>query len=155
MKISTLCFCVKGNQVLLAMKKRGFGVGKWNGFGGKVRDDETPKVAIVREVKEESGLVVDEKDLQQVAVVNFCFDGVLVFKCHVFMACLWDGVPVETEEMRPKWYSIDSLPFGEMWAVDIRWIPIVLAGEKIGVDVNYNMDGSVVKDFNYRSAEFG
>lgn len=27
--------------VLLGMKKRGFGAGKWNGFGGKVQPGET------------------------------------------------------------------------------------------------------------------
>ena len=32
MKLSTLCFCVRGDSVLLAMKKRGFGGGKWNGY---------------------------------------------------------------------------------------------------------------------------
>jgi hypothetical protein len=35
MKITTLCFCLKNDLVLLAMKKRGFGTGKWNGYGGK------------------------------------------------------------------------------------------------------------------------
>jgi hypothetical protein len=28
-------------QILLAMKKRGFGVGKWNGAGGKIHEGET------------------------------------------------------------------------------------------------------------------
>lgn len=28
-------------EILLGMKKRGFGMGKWNGFGGKIEGDET------------------------------------------------------------------------------------------------------------------
>ena len=36
-KLLTLVFLRNGSKVLLGMKKRGFGVGKWNGFGGKVR----------------------------------------------------------------------------------------------------------------------
>ena len=36
-KLLTLVFLREGRRVLLGMKKRGFGVGKWNGFGGKVR----------------------------------------------------------------------------------------------------------------------
>ena len=36
-KLLTLVFLREGGKVLLGMKKRGFGVGKWNGFGGKVR----------------------------------------------------------------------------------------------------------------------
>ena len=35
-KVSTLVIIVEPSRILLGMKKRGFGVGKWNGFGGKV-----------------------------------------------------------------------------------------------------------------------
>ena len=38
MKLTTLSYFVQDGQVLLAMKKRGFGMGKWNGPGGKVKD---------------------------------------------------------------------------------------------------------------------
>ncbi|OIP76236.1 MAG: hypothetical protein AUK09_02515 [Parcubacteria group bacterium CG2_30_36_38] len=42
MKQATLCLLIKrdSKEILLAMKKRGFGVGKWNGVGGKF--DEIP-----------------------------------------------------------------------------------------------------------------
>ncbi|MDR0650832.1 MAG: NUDIX domain-containing protein [Candidatus Peribacteria bacterium] len=40
-------------QLLLAMKKRGFGVGKWSGPGGKVEEGESISQAAVREVEEE------------------------------------------------------------------------------------------------------
>ena len=36
------------NQILLGMKKRGFGSGKWNGFGGKVEPNETIEEAAKR-----------------------------------------------------------------------------------------------------------
>lgn len=40
-KLYTLAFIRDGNNILLGMKKRGFGAGRWNGFGGKVDADET------------------------------------------------------------------------------------------------------------------
>lgn len=36
------------NQILLGMKKRGLGSGKWNGFGGKVEPNETIEEAAKR-----------------------------------------------------------------------------------------------------------
>ena len=39
--------------MLLGMKKRGFGTGKWNGFGGKVEVGETVADAAQRELEEE------------------------------------------------------------------------------------------------------
>ncbi|MES2470909.1 MAG: 8-oxo-dGTP diphosphatase [Patescibacteria group bacterium] len=154
MKKSTLCFCVRDGQVLLAMKKRGFGSGKWNGYGGKVQENEIPIMAAVRELEEESGLVADFKDLQQAAVVRFYFDGNPVSECSVYQTHIWKNEPIETEEMRPQWYPISDLPFGEMWAADAKWIPLILSGEKIEAEINFNTDGSVVKEFSYKPAVF-
>ena len=48
----TLCLVVKENTILLGMKKRGFGVGRWNGFGGKLHEGESIEDAAKRETLE-------------------------------------------------------------------------------------------------------
>ena len=40
-QLLTLVMIMKEKQLLLGMKKRGFGKGRWNGFGGKVNEGET------------------------------------------------------------------------------------------------------------------
>lgn len=40
-RLYTLVLVLQPQRVLLGMKKRGFGAGRWNGFGGKVQDGET------------------------------------------------------------------------------------------------------------------
>jgi NADH pyrophosphatase NudC (nudix superfamily) len=40
-KLLTLVLIYNRTHVLLGMKKRGFGVGRWNGFGGKVQEGES------------------------------------------------------------------------------------------------------------------
>ncbi len=47
------------------MKKRGFGIGKWNGFGGKIEAGETIEAAAIRELFEESALEVKPADLMK------------------------------------------------------------------------------------------
>lgn len=47
-KIMTLMFVLDSGRVLLGMKKRGFGVGRWNGFGGKVQAGETVEEGAIR-----------------------------------------------------------------------------------------------------------
>ena len=58
MKIVTLCLLISDGQVLLGMKKKSFGAGKWNGFGGKVEEGETVEAAAIREMEEESGILI-------------------------------------------------------------------------------------------------
>ena len=44
-KLTTLIIIHDHPRLLLGMKKRGLGVGRWNGFGGKVHEGETIKEA--------------------------------------------------------------------------------------------------------------
>ena len=64
MKPTTLVFVRRDDgAVLLGKKRRGFGVDKWNGFGGKVRSGESLRQAAVRELQEEVGLIVQPEHL--------------------------------------------------------------------------------------------
>ena len=40
-KLLTLVLVREPGKILLGMKKRGFGQGRWNGFGGKVENGES------------------------------------------------------------------------------------------------------------------
>lgn len=48
---TTLCLLKKDDEILLAMKKRGFGEGKYNGVGGKIEKGETPEETMIRETR--------------------------------------------------------------------------------------------------------
>jgi hypothetical protein len=50
---------------------------------------------------------------------------------HVFLTTVFTGSPVETEEMRPEWFSVDAIPYDQMWADDKFWLPAVLAGKNV------------------------
>jgi 8-oxo-dGTP diphosphatase/2-hydroxy-dATP diphosphatase len=52
MRNATLVFLINRNEnkICLGMKKRGFGASRWNGFGGKVNEEEEIEDAAIREV---------------------------------------------------------------------------------------------------------
>lgn len=128
-KILTLCLAKKDEKILLGMKKRGFGEGRWNGFGGKVEERETIIEAAIREMEEESGLRAEELEEKGVILFQFLDTGKLL-EVHVFDVLKYDGEITETEEMSPKWFDIKEIPFEKMWADDIYWIPLFLNGDK-------------------------
>lgn len=126
----TLCLVTEGERVLLGMKKRGFGAGRWNGFGGKVEPGETVPDAARRELREEAG--IEAADVEPCGLLHFDFDGDPVrLEVHVFRAHAFTGEPVETDEMRPQWHAFDAIPFDAMWPDDRYWLADVLAGRHV------------------------
>ncbi len=128
-KLLTLCIIHQHPKVLLGMKKRGFGAGRWNGFGGKVTSGETIEDAAKREMFEEAGIKL--KNLNKVGILDFEFKGnPEILQVHIFKSDNFDGIPKESEEMKPQWFYMDEIPFKEMWPDDIHWIPLFLKGKK-------------------------
>lgn len=115
-------------QILLGMKKRGFGAGRWNGFGGKVEPGESLEDAARRELMEEAG--VRPRTLEKRGVIEFTWEGQEeLLEVHIFHAAAIEGEPGESEEMLPAWYALDEIPFPEMWPGDRYWFPLFLAGK--------------------------
>ncbi len=128
-KLLTVCVIHQHPKVLLGMKKRGFGAGRWNGFGGKVMEGETIEVGAKRELLEEAGVVA--LDLKEVGVLDFTFENdPKILEVHFFKGSKISGEPKESEEMKPQWFNVDSIPFAEMWPDDEIWMPYLLADKK-------------------------
>ncbi len=150
---ATLLYLIKNDKVLLAMKKRGFGAGRFNGVGGKPKTGESIEQTLVRESKEE--IRVTPTEFEKVAELTFdeYFKGEpAVMHVHVFTATKWTGTPTESEEMSPKWFAKDKLPYDMMWPSDTLWFPQVVSGKKINAyieldknDIMISHDTKVVK----------
>lgn len=126
---AVLCFIVQEERVLLARKKRGFGEGWWNGAGGKLKEGETPLQAVLRETQEEIGII--PQDPKKAGTLLFFFeDGTPDWEVAVYRASEFAGEPSESEEMFPQWFAFGEIPYGEMWADDPYWVPLLLQGKR-------------------------
>jgi 8-oxo-dGTP diphosphatase len=146
-KKATLCFLLKDDEILLAMKKRGFGKGKRNGVGGKIDEGETSKQAAVREAEEEINVKIKEEDLTECGRIKFYFrdNPDWNFEVDVYTTRNWEGEPEETDEMKPKWFSIEDIPYDEMWLDDAHWLPLVLGDKKIDCEFCFNKEGTYIE----------
>ncbi|KAA1473002.1 hypothetical protein DENSPDRAFT_216973 [Dentipellis sp. KUC8613] len=148
-RLYTNAFIIHGNKLLLGYKKRGFGVGKYNGFGGKVEPGETPDQAAARELEEEAGI---EAPLEHSGTFLFVTEGGpdWAFQIEIYRAEEYSGTLAETDEMRPVWFSISAssetakaavasviekaidnnlppIPYESMWDSDYLWLPLLLS----------------------------
>ena len=142
----TLLFLQKEGEVLLAMKKRGFGVGRWNGVGGKLEEGETLEQATVRECQEEIG--VTPLTFHKVGELDF-YGGPTEEAWHMFVHAYictkWEGDPVETEEMAPKWYKVEEIPYTDMWEDDLHWLPTVLGGKCVRATFTFDENDKITE----------
>ena len=146
----TLCFLLRegrgGAEVLLGLKQTGFGRGKIVGIGGHVEAGETDEQAVVREVLEETGVVVQVEDLADAGSVHFLFPARPEWnmQTRLFTARLWRGEPAPSEEILPEWFPVETLPVERMWQDADHWLPVVLEGRKVNVIVTMDADNESV-----------
>jgi len=112
--LTRTCLCLirrttpAGPEVLLGLKKTGFGQGRWVNLGGHIEPGEKAAAAAVREVEEESGLVVSADVLQHVASIEFRFPWRPSWDqtAEVYLTATFAGEAAESDEIAPRWEAI-------------------------------------------------
>jgi 8-oxo-dGTP pyrophosphatase MutT (NUDIX family) len=117
----TNAYLIDGTRVLLGMKKRGFGEGKLNGFGGKVQPDETVCEAALREMEEESGVRLLDATLAGVLLYDYPLKDTTM-EVYFYRATSFKGRIGETDEMAPLWVERAGIDYSTMWADDPWWM---------------------------------
>lgn len=126
MKLATLCYVKdrkrKKTLMLHRIKKENdVHEGKWNGLGGKFEPGETPEECAVREIREESGLIIKNPLLKGFLTFPL-FDGkddwyVFVFECPEF-----SGSIIESAEGKLEWIDDDKLTELPLWEGDVHFL---------------------------------
>ena len=133
---------------MLQRKSKGFGVGKWNGPGGKIEEGETPAECAQREVLEETG--VQPVDPQLWGELEFIFphkpeDN---FYSYVFVSREYHGKPEDKGEGELKWFSKEEIPLEQMWDDDRYWLHEMLEGNFVRKRFYFDGNGRVSSYFN-------
>lgn len=127
MQLATLCYVIDNDKTLMLhriKKKNDIHEGKWNGLGGKFEHGETPEECVIREVKEESGLVITDPKLH--GFITFpMFDGKKDWYVFLFTAKNFEGELIDSHEGRLEWIQNDKLFDLNLWDGDeifMRWL---------------------------------
>lgn len=115
MKIVKVAAAIIVDKDKIFATQRGYGEFKdgWEFPGGKIEEGETPKQALVREIKEELDTVIDVGDLLD--TIEYDYPNFhLSMKC--FMCKVKEGSLVLKEHEAAKWLAVDELN-------SVDWLP--------------------------------
>lgn len=119
MKDTTTCYIEKDGKYLMlhrVKKKNDMNKGKWIGVGGKFEEGESPEECLVREVKEETGLILNSYELR--CVVTYVSDKYETEQMYVFTSNNFEGELIECDEGNLEWIDKDKILELNIWEGD-------------------------------------
>jgi 8-oxo-dGTP diphosphatase len=125
-KLTTLCYIEKDNQYLMlhrVSKKNDVNKGKWIGVGGKFEENESPEECLLREVKEETGLMLTAYRFR--GIVTFCFEGYPSEYMCLYTADGFQGELAGCDEGTLKWVDKDKMESLNMWKGDFIFFDLI------------------------------
>lgn len=145
MREETVLIIHQSPKILLGMKKRKLGKGRYNGFGGGQEEyDENIKATAIRETLEEIG--VTPRNVERLGKILFHFNtDKQDHLVHFFKATDFEGDLIETDEMKPEWFDEDKIPYNQMWSDDKYWLPLLLRGQKFTGEFHFDENHQIVK----------
>ena len=139
MKLATLCYIQKDGKTLMLYrnkKENDYHEGKWNGLGGKFEPGESPEECAVREIKEESGLIV--KSIKMKGFITFpMFDGKEDWYVFAFVIDEYEGELIDSPEGQLEWIPNDKLKDLNLWDGDQIFIPWLFQEKFFSAKFNY------------------
>ena len=119
MKNTTLCYIEKDDSYLMlhrVKKENDMNKDKWIGVGGKLEDGESPHECIIREIREETGLTVENPKYR--GFVTFVSEKYGSEYMHLFTACEFSGQLIECDEGRLEGVKKDEVSNLPIWEGD-------------------------------------
>ena len=107
--VSAVALIDKDSRILLAERPVGKALaGMWEFPGGKVHAGETPEAALIRELKEELGIDVQESCLAPFTFVTHEYENfrllMLLYVCRK-----WQGIPQGLEGQKLTWKRVNEM----------------------------------------------
>ena len=138
---------VKDWKIFLWEKKKGFAKWVLNWVWWKQEWNESIEKCMIREAKEE--IWIDILNQEKVWIMHFYFKDKPEWNLdvHLFNVIDFSWNIIESDEIRPFWFDLESIPYDKMWEFDENWLPRILKQEKdIEYSVWYDRDnGKVLK----------
>ena len=114
------------NRVLIAQRPEGKAMaGLWEFPGGKVEAGETPEAALIRELKEELSITVDEPCLAPYTFASYSYADFHLLM-PLYLCRRWEGVVMPLEGQVTRWVKAKELRQYPMPPADVPLVSMLM-----------------------------
>lgn len=146
------CYLIKDNEVVVTKYKKG---NKKEGYydipGGKIEEGESPKQTAIREMKEETGIEIQNLKYKGIMTIEY-LDRLFIF--DTFITKEYEGEPQEFEENTSEWIDIDELLKKEKLLSNIILLDKFLIKGLIDDNRNFNLHIKVDEQENILGIDY-
>ena len=152
MKMTTLCY-IENNDCYLMLhrtkKKKDVNKDKWIGVGGHAEGNETPQECLLREVKEETGLLLTSYKFR--GLITFISDEYEAEMMCLFTADGYTGELITCDEGELEWVKKSDVPQLPTWEGDAQFLKLLLEDEKrfFAMKLRYEGESLVEKSVEF------
>ena len=129
--LTTHCYLEKDGSYLMlhrTKKKKDVNKDKWIGVGGHAEGNETPQECLIREVKEETGLLLTSYKFR--GLITFISDEYEAEMMCLFTADGYTGELITCDEGELEWVKKSDVPQLPTWEGDAQFLKLLLEDEK-------------------------
>ena len=146
------CYLIKDNEVVVTKYKKG---NKKEGYydipGGKIEEGESPKQTAIREMKEETGIEIQNLKYKGIMTIEYPDR---MFILDTFISKEYEGEPQEFEENTSEWIDIDELLKKEKILSNIILLDKFLIKGLIDDNRNFNLHIKVDEQENILGIDY-
>lgn len=124
--LTTLCYIEKDNKYLMlhrTKKENDINAGKWLGVGGKFEKGERAEECLIREIKEETGLIALKYSLRGIVIFNHNEDEPL--HMYLYTCTSFEGELKECDEGDLKWIDKKEIMNLNLWEGDRIFLDLI------------------------------
>lgn len=138
---TVLCYLNKGDSYLMLYrnkKENDINKDKYIGIGGHIEKGETKEQALIREVKEETGLLINQYEYRgELIFINDDYEEIM----YLYTSSDFFGQLIDCDEGELIWIDKKNLPSLNIWEGDRYFLePLFNSDEFIKMTLRYSGD---------------
>lgn len=142
-KLTTLVYALRDGQVLMMQRRKEPNLGQWTAPGGKIELDESPAECAVRELREETGLIVQGRPELRVIATETSPLPDWQWLMFIYLVTDFSGQPGDCAEGDLAWIPVEEVAGLPIPQADAIFYPFVVGDLPGPISMKFEYDADL------------